>query len=170
MSSFRGAHFYAPLGKLNQSVLIRGLVVFFLFFCNEMLRGGKMSKNLPDFYLDKALFISEESCGGEVVYQYILVPQKEGAFNRRGNVGKDAYYKAFCLRNGRLDTDFGIKEIRRHFDLHNYVEDATWSKFIPIGYGQLLLDEAVAKTKAVKYLKVKKLNELLDEALDAPAV
>ena len=127
-------------------------------------------KNLPDFCLDKALFISEECGKGEVVYQYVLVPQKDGAFNRKGNVGKDAYYKAFCLKNGKLDTDFGIKEIRRHFDLHNYVEDANWTKFLPIGYGQLLLKEAEAKIQAIKFLKVKKLNELLDEALDAPAV
>lgn len=122
------------------------------------------------FDLTKALFISEEICGGETIYQYVLVPQKDGAFNRRGNVAKNAYYKAFCLRNGKLDTNFGIKEVRRHFDLHNYIEGATWTKLIPIGYGQLLLKEAEAKIEVVKYLKVKKLNELLDEALDAPAV
>lgn len=129
-----------------------------------------MTKNLPDFDLNKAFFISEEDWSGEVIYQYILVPQKEFAFNKKGEVGKDAYYKAFCLKNGKLDTDFGIKEVRRHYDLHIYIEDANWTKFIPIGYGQLLLDEAEAKIQSVKYLKVKKLNELLDEALDAPAV
>lgn len=128
-----------------------------------------MTKNLPDFDLNKAFFISEEICGGETIYQYVLVPQKEFAFNKKGEVGKDAYYKAFCLRNGKLDTNFGIKEVRRHFDLHNYIEGATWTKLIPIGYGQLLLKEAQAKIEVVKYLKVKKLNELLDEALDAPA-
>lgn len=129
-----------------------------------------MEKNLPNFYLDRAFFISEEDWSGEVIYQYVLVPQKEFAFNKKGEVGKDAYYKAFCLKNGKLDTDFGIKKVRWHYDLLMYIEDANWTKFIPLGYGELLLEEAEAKIQSVKFLKVKKLNELLDEALDAPAI
>ena len=164
MSSFGGAHFYTPLETTY--LLHSGFVVFL-----KATKCGKEKKmeNI-EFYLNKALFISEEYGAGEIVYQYVLVPQEHLALNKKGNVGKDAYYKAFCLKNGKLDTDFGIKKIRWHYDLNNLVQDASWTKFVPIGYGQLLLDEAEAKIKSIKFLKVKKLNELLDEALDAPAV
>lgn len=157
------------LSLFNLSELKKlSLILFFFFFVldsSEIV----MAKNLPNFDLNKSLFISEEICGGETIYQYILVPQKEYAFNKIGEVGKDAYYKAFCLKNGNLDTDFGIKKIRWHYDFNNYLENASWTKFIPLGYGQLLLDEAETKIKNIKYIKVKKLNKLLNEALDAPA-
>lgn len=121
-----------------------------------------------DFCLKKALYVAEE-CGNSL-WQTILVPQENLAFNKKGEVGKDAHYKAFRLYNGCLDTEYGIQTVRYKYDLEQTIDGCTWSKFIPLGYAQLLLDEAEAKTKAVKYLKVKKLNKLLDEALDAPAV
>lgn len=125
-------------------------------------------ENKIDFSLEKAFYVAEEF--GDSLWQTILVPQEKFAFNKKGEVSKDAHYKAFRLYNGRLDTEYGIQTVRYKYDLEQTIDGCTWSKFIPIGYGQLLLDEAEAKIKAVKFLKVKKLNELLDEALDAPAV
>lgn len=126
-----------------------------------------------DFCLDKAVYVAKEFRNS--LRQTILVPQND-SFNGDDTFNSDeAYYLAFSLVNGSLDTSFGIysvlyKDSDDCADLRGVMMAGSLTKFIPLGYGQLMLKEAEAKMQTIKFLKVKKINKLLDEALDAPAV